>query len=83
MVFMLVSGISPKAHSMAAFSQMLASSSSYSVKGDHSAQPLGPSNRRTSLVVRPLNLVRMGIDRTLAVPRICSLISGVISTLLV
>jgi hypothetical protein len=28
-------------------------------------------------------LVRMGIDRTLAVPRICSLISGVISTLLV
>jgi hypothetical protein len=27
--------------------------------------------------------VRMGIERTLAVPRICSLISGVISTLLV
>jgi hypothetical protein len=53
------------------------------VKVDHSAQPLGPSNSSTSLVVSPLNLVRMGIERTLAVARNCSLISGVISTLLV
>jgi len=77
------SGISPKANSMAALSQMLASSSSYSVNGDHSAQPLGPSKSRTSLVVMPLNLTRMGIDKTRALLRICSLISGVISTLLV
>jgi len=68
---------------MAALSQIRASSSPYSVKGDHSAQPLGPSNSRTSLVVMPLNLTRIGIDKTRAVLRICSLISGVISTLLV
>ena len=77
------SGSSVKPHSMAALSQMAASSSMYSGNGDHSAQPWLPWKSTTSLVSTPRNLTRMGMARTLAEARIWSLISWVISTLLV
>ena len=63
-LFLLGEGRSPYPHSMAAASQVAASSSEYSVKAAHSLKPFGPSKTSSSRSVIPRNFVLSGMLTT-------------------